>query len=333
MILHNWLKRFRKDDGFSSMSAESWARICNVLETMEVLGGSLKKTQSGLGWLLDVTGRYSDLPYPEGVTPPGANTTPQPFDVRTAIDGSSMAVFVYVPAAEDQAVTRNGHPVASATAITAGWYALETVSASGTRYVWAIVTQASGGDEAWFAGEEGAEWSIAAGSSMPSLTVLARRQQTPVLIAVIVNGVVAQIRHGRLDTFYAAPDSENATPENKSLSHSVDGKGVLQIEGFDSLSARKSIEDIVGATIRDFILRFDLPSGTAGVAYADGEVVAGYILPQDTEIWGRVAYDTTYNKFVQYKDAWDVETRTFIEIPEQTPVDIIELESHSSQHA
>ena len=65
MILHNWLKRFRKNDGFSGMSAESWGRVCNVLETIEVVGGQLTKTQSGLGWTLVIDGASSDLPLPD----------------------------------------------------------------------------------------------------------------------------------------------------------------------------------------------------------------------------------------------------------------------------
>ena len=69
MILKNWLKRFRKGEGFSGMSAESWGRVCNIPETIEGLGCSFIKTDSGNGWVLDATGRFSDLPYPAGVTP------------------------------------------------------------------------------------------------------------------------------------------------------------------------------------------------------------------------------------------------------------------------
>ena len=55
--------------------------------------------------------------------------------------------------------------------------------------------------------------------------------------------------------------------------------------------------------------------------------------PNGTVVWGRVAYDQENNKFVQYKAAWDSETRTFVEIPDQTPADIIEGDSHVSQHS
>jgi len=53
-------------------------------------------------------------------------------------------------------------------------------------------------------------------------------------------------------------------------------------------------------------------------------------LPDETWIWGRVAYDSTYNKFVQYKLVWSAATRTFAE--SATATDIIVLDSHSSQH-
>lgn len=53
-------------------------------------------------------------------------------------------------------------------------------------------------------------------------------------------------------------------------------------------------------------------------------------LPDGTEIWGRVAYDQTDNKFVQYKLIWDAATRTFSE--SETATDIISAESHASQH-
>jgi hypothetical protein len=53
-------------------------------------------------------------------------------------------------------------------------------------------------------------------------------------------------------------------------------------------------------------------------------------IPDETEIWGRVAYDTTNDKFVQYKLIWSVATRTFTE--SETATDITELASHASQH-
>ena len=53
-------------------------------------------------------------------------------------------------------------------------------------------------------------------------------------------------------------------------------------------------------------------------------------LPDGTEIWGKVEYDQTYNKFVQFKLVWSAATRTFVQA--ETPVDIITAVSHASQH-
>lgn len=52
----------------------------------------------------------------------------------------------------------------------------------------------------------------------------------------------------------------------------------------------------------------------------------------DVEIDARVAYDQSYNKFVQYLLTWDAEAQEFKEDAEQTPADIIAGDSHSSQH-
>ncbi|MCK9571523.1 hypothetical protein M0R72_21415 [Candidatus Pacearchaeota archaeon] len=62
----------------------------------------------------------------------------------------------------------------------------------------------------------------------------------------------------------------------------------------------------------------------------EGMTPGGSGIPDETEIWGRVAYDTTNNKFVQYKLIWSAATRTFTE--SATATDIIALDSHSSQH-
>lgn len=66
MILKNWLKRIKKGAGFIAFSAESWARVCNVLETIEGVGCSIRKTQSGLGWIIDATGNNADVAGPDG---------------------------------------------------------------------------------------------------------------------------------------------------------------------------------------------------------------------------------------------------------------------------
>lgn len=315
-------------------------------------------------------------------------TEPMPFDVDVDVDvaTSLMSVSIYIPHENDDLVRRNGHAVGVPSVYGAmtepAWIALDVdIDSAATRYVWLTVDKASGGDDAWYAGEEGAEWSLHTGATMPSLSDKATRQQTPVLLAVVVAGVVMQVHRGEVETFYDSPDSELDTPINKSLAHSVSGKGVGQIFGFDVLTGGKTVYDLQGATIRDFILRFDLSGGTAMVAYANGEVVAGYVLPQDTVtkwdveasagklvqyqakwdvgtrawvkdavttpteimdipaadglpdgtwVWGRIAYDQTDNKFVQYKLIWNAATRTFAESAAAT--DIIAGDSHSSQH-
>ena len=52
----------------------------------------------------------------------------------------------------------------------------------------------------------------------------------------------------------------------------------------------------------------------------------------DVEIDARVAYDQYNNKFVQYKLTWDATAQEFNEGVDPVPGDIIEGESHISQH-
>ena len=73
MILHGWLKRFHKDSGFCGMSASSWDKVCNVLETIEGVGCSVQKTQSGNGWLIVVDGKSGDTELPTGMSPVGGS--------------------------------------------------------------------------------------------------------------------------------------------------------------------------------------------------------------------------------------------------------------------
>lgn len=269
---------------------------------------------------------------PEGTTitapPPPPREEPDlpmPFDVQATISSGSAALRIYI-VNKDEIVTRNGHAVpAEAGIVGEGWEALDSVSASGIVFVWLTLDAVSSATGPWYAGQADVEWSLATGAALPSLDAAAERQQTPTLIAVIVDGVVNQVRHGCVATFYDAPDSETPEPLMMSLGHSGNGAG--QLFGFDSQSGKKLKADLVAATLRDFVLRFGLSDGTTRIVYCDGEEVADYVFPQDTETMWDVYYNATSKKLVQYKAKWDVENREFVKDTESAPSEIVEIPS------
>lgn len=55
-------------------------------------------------------------------------------------------------------------------------------------------------------------------------------------------------------------------------------------------------------------------------------------IPDGTEIWGRMAYDADEHKWYQYKLKWESASSSFVEDPLQDPTEVLELESHLSQH-
>lgn len=82
MRLFGWLRRLRRGDGLKALSAASWDRVCNVLETIEGVGCTIQKTQDGYGWKI-VVGSSDVSPlegdgYEETVPPggPGAGEDP-----------------------------------------------------------------------------------------------------------------------------------------------------------------------------------------------------------------------------------------------------------------
>lgn len=101
--------------------------------------------------------------------------------------------------------------------------------------------------------------------------------------------------------------------------------GLQQLHGFDALDGKKTVAQLQAATLRDFVLRFDQPGGVAMVAYADGESVAGYVLPQDTVTKWDVYYVTATRKLVQYQAKWDVATRSWVKDEVTAPVEIAEI--------
>ena len=110
-----------------------------------------------------------------------------------------------------------------------------------------------------------------------------------------------------------------------SLGHSENGAG--QLFGFDSQSGKKLKADLVAATLRDFVLRFGLSDGTTRIVYCDGEEVADYVFPQDTETMWDVYYNPATMKLVQYQAKWDVATRKWVKDMETDPTEIVEIPS------
>ncbi|MGI5868684.1 MAG: hypothetical protein ACOX9C_04460 [Kiritimatiellia bacterium] len=271
---------------------------------------------------------------PEGTTysavreppPPAADPTPpMPFDVRVkAIQSGQARLEIYI-VNKGELVTRNGHAVPGDGGLGGnGWVPLATVSAAGTTFVHLTIDLNAGHEAAWYAGESGLQWSIATSSSSPSLDEIQRRQRTPVLIAVVVDGVVNQIAHGAIATFYDSPDSERPTMTTASAAHAEED-GALQLYGFDDTTGKKTIYDLKGAALRDFILRFGEADDTTRVRYADGETVADYVLPQNTEIKWTVEFDSISGYIVQYRALWDVATRTWVKDVETEPTLIAQI--------
>lgn len=57
-------------------------------------------------------------------------------------------------------------------------------------------------------------------------------------------------------------------------------------------------------------------------------------LPDGTEIWGRIEYDETYHRFLQYKERWDATNQKFVEFNEEgvSPKNITFFVSHDDVH-
>lgn len=64
--------------------------------------------------------------------------------------------------------------------------------------------------------------------------------------------------------------------------------------------------------------------------FPEGTTQSSGGIPIGTEIWGRLEYDGTNHKLVQYKETWDGSAFVENNEPEATPV--ITYESHLSQH-
>lgn len=95
--LTGWLKRLRKGDGLKKLSAESWDRVCTVLEELEGVGCRVEKSETGHGWKIIVDGS-SDVAPPDGTLAPltvlhvGPTTQTDPALTQVAEDGEHASL-------------------------------------------------------------------------------------------------------------------------------------------------------------------------------------------------------------------------------------------------
>ena len=91
--LAGWLNRLRPKDPLSKLSAESWNRICTVLEELEGVGCRVQKNTSGKGWKIIVDGT-SDVAAPGGGLFPWGSQWPWGFEFATiTVDDEQVEVF------------------------------------------------------------------------------------------------------------------------------------------------------------------------------------------------------------------------------------------------
>ncbi len=103
MRLSGWLGRIRPRDPLARLSARSWDRICNVLETIEGVGCRVQKTLSGHGWKIivdpagssdiappvDENGDWPSDRYEAGGPGSGSDPCVHPGSERSESDGGS----------------------------------------------------------------------------------------------------------------------------------------------------------------------------------------------------------------------------------------------------
>lgn len=238
-----------------------------------------------------------------------------PFDIKVGVSEKTPVIQVWMPRDTSGLFSRNGYDVTPPEIYTGlekeGWQdLLLPMDKKATYYVYAYIV----GN---YTGLPAVEWFIVAVTEKRELTATETRQKTYVLIAIVVNGTVFQMKHGRIDTFYSMPDGETLTTWNKSLEHDEEFSSVQQVQGFNS-DTRITSDEVKAATIHDFMMRFDLPDGRAQVSYLDGEGAAEYVFPHGTIIWGRVVPDGS-GGYKQYKMTWDLPNRIWVE--EESPSD------------
>lgn len=91
--LAGWLNRLRPKDPLSKLSAESWNRICTVLEELEGVGCRVQKNTSGKGWKIIVDGT-SDVAAPGGGLFPWGSQWPWGLGIEvTAEDDIKLTVY------------------------------------------------------------------------------------------------------------------------------------------------------------------------------------------------------------------------------------------------
>lgn len=241
-----------------------------------------------------------------------------PFDIKVGVSEKTPVIQVWMPRDTTRIVGRNGYDIAPPEIYTElekeGWQnLLLPMDRKATYYVYLNVVEVEGTVLPWPTGVEGATWELTAVTEPVTLTDLQTRQQTPVLLAIVINGIVFQTARGRINTYYSMPDGEALPALNKSLEHPEDGSGIQQVRGFNNIDDRIVSNDVKEGTIRDFMMRFDLPDGRAQVSYLDGEGAAEYVFPHGTIIWGRVIKNQATGEVSQFKMTWDLPNRIWVE--------------------
>lgn len=233
MNMQNLLKRLRKGMAICHLDPFSWNWMCNAWEGVEGVGCRVVKTQSGNGCMIVVDGQTSDLPFPDGATPPFFSLNPMPFDVRTTPNSTAgYDVEVYLPDSGIGLVYLNDQNVVRSATLPSGYgwvlaFEGQTSALNLDVYFFEDPDSTAVNTGAWLNGNSDTRWGI---NEPDGPALFARR------IATITSaGVVSQLWRGMIRVLFTTTDTE-ATPSNvedamlESIERTATG---FQLKGFD----------------------------------------------------------------------------------------------------
>lgn len=227
------------------MTADWGREVCDALARLRPsVGPGLKMSQTPQGTVYSLAERSERR----------TEATPMPFDIRTVASGETISLEAWMPADTTTVVRRNGYYVAPPSTLsggTEGWITFWTgLSPESTYYVIRRIQAIGGGLAAW-PPNVGNEWILdvvenPSAAAPPEI-------MTDELIAVCVDGKVAQITRGAFST-YAYPPDEIMEPAKGSKSLQYFDNGEIGFYGFRD-PATISAADGIASVVCDLTLR------------------------------------------------------------------------------